>query len=137
MHTPETERETPGLGQTAKTVAEHASALARLELELAALELKRKVSSLGLGIGLAVGAAVFLLFTLGFALATLAAGIATATPTWVALLIVTGLVAVVTAVLGLIGMRAIKKGTPPVPEQALLEAKLTTEALKADGHDNF
>jgi hypothetical protein len=135
MHTPETERETPGLGQTTKSVAEHASALARLELELAALELKRKVSSLGIGIGLALGAAVFLLFALGFGLATMAAGIATTLSTWLALLIVTGFVALVAGVLGLLGMRAIKKGTPPVPEQALLEAKLTTEALKADGHE--
>ena len=27
----------------------------------------------------------------------------------------------------------IKKGTPPVPEQAIREAKLTTEALKTNG----
>jgi hypothetical protein len=27
----------------------------------------------------------------------------------------------------------IKKGTPPVPEQAIEEAKLTSEALKSDG----
>jgi tetrahydromethanopterin S-methyltransferase subunit C len=136
MHTPETEREPPGLGETAKNVAEHASTLARLELELAGLELKRKLSSLGLGIGLALGAAVMLLFVVGFGLATMAAGIATATPTWVALLIVTAFVALITAVLGLLGMRAIKKGTPPVPEQALEEARLTTEALKADGRDH-
>ena len=32
-----------GVGAAAKTVAEHASALVRLELELAAMELKRKV----------------------------------------------------------------------------------------------
>lgn len=134
MHTHETERETPGLGETTKSVAEHASSLVRLELELAGLELKRKVSSLGIGIGLALGAAVLLLFALGFALATMAAGIATATPTWVALLIVTGFVVLVALVLGALGMAAIKKGTPPVPEQALEEARLTTEALKADGH---
>jgi hypothetical protein len=30
-------------------------------------------------------------------------------------------------------MRAIKAGTPPVPEQAIEEAKLTTDALKGDG----
>ena len=52
MHTPETEHETPGLGATVKSVSERASALVRLELELAALELKRKVASLAVGIGL-------------------------------------------------------------------------------------
>jgi hypothetical protein len=35
--------------------------------------------------------------------------------------------------LGLLARRRIRRGTPPVPEQASREAKLTTEALKADG----
>ena len=42
---------------------------------------------------------------------------------------------VITAILGLIGVSRIQKGTPPVPEQAIREAKLTTDALKADGHE--
>ena len=37
---------------------------------------------------------------------------------------------VLAGLLGLLALRAIKKGTPPVPEQAIREAKLTTEALK-------
>jgi len=133
MHTRETEHESPGLGATVKSVSERASSLVRLELELAALELKRKASSLATGIGLAVGAAVLLVFALGFGLATIAAGIATALPWWAALLIVTFGIVLVAALLGFLGVRAIKKGTPPVPEQALAEAKLTTEALKGNG----
>ncbi len=65
-----------GLGTSAKQVAEHASAVARLEVELASLELKRKVANLGLGIGLAIGAALFLLYALGFGLAAGAAALA-------------------------------------------------------------
>lgn len=133
MHTPETEHDSPALGTSAKSVAEHASALVRLEMELAALELKRKASQLGIGIGLALGAALFLLFGLGFALATIAAGIATALPWWASLLIVTAGIFLVVAILGLLAMRSIKKGTPPVPEQAITEAKRTTEALKSNG----
>ena len=134
MHTRETEQETPGLGASAKSVAEHASTLVRLELELAALELKRKAGKLGLGIGLALTAALLLVYALGFGLAAAAAGIATAVPWWAALLIVTGGIVLIAAVLGLLAMSAIEKGTPPVPEQALQEAKLTTEALKGNGH---
>ena len=130
MHTPETEHETPGLGATVKSVSERASALVRLELELAALELKRKVASLAVGIGLLLTAAVLMLFVLGFGLATIAAGIATALPWWASLLIVTGGLLLVATVLGLLGVSAVKKGTPPVPEQALEEAKLTSAALK-------
>jgi uncharacterized membrane protein YqjE len=133
MHTPETEHDSPGLGTSAKGVAEHASALVRLEMELAALELKKKVSQLGIGIGLALGAALFLLFALGFGLATIAAGIATALPWWASLLIVTVGVLLIAAILGLLGMRLINKGSPPVPEQAITEAKRTTEALKHNG----
>ena len=134
MHTREIEHESPGFGESAKSVAERASALVRLELELAALELKRKVASLALGIGLGLGAAVLLLFALGFGLAAVAAAIATAISTWAALLIVAGAVLLLAGLLGMLALRAIKKGTPPVPEQALREAKLTGEALKSDGH---
>jgi uncharacterized membrane protein YqjE len=130
MHTQETEREAPGFGESAKSVAERASALVRLELELAALELKRKVGSLAKGIAFGLLAAVLLVFALGFGLATIAAAIATAMSTWAALLIVTGGIVLVAGLLGMLALRAIKKGTPPVPEQALREAKLTTDALK-------
>jgi uncharacterized membrane protein YqjE len=135
MHTQETEYEThAGLGPAAKNVAERASALVRLELELAALELQRKVATLAKGIAFGLAAAIFVLYALGFGLAAAAAGIATTTSVWLALLIVTGALVLLGLVLGLLALRAIKKGTPPVPEQALREAKLTTEALKSDGH---
>jgi Putative Actinobacterial Holin-X, holin superfamily III len=132
MPIPETDSPT-GLGGLAKKVAERASTLVRLELELAALELKGKVASLGVGIGLAVGAAIFGVFGLGFLFATIAAGLATFLDTWLALLAVTLGLLLLTAVLGLLAIAKIKKGTPPVPEQAIREAKLTTEALKSNG----
>lgn len=131
MPTRETERR--GVGPAAKEVAEHASTLVRLELELAALELKRKVASLGLGIGLVAGAGIFLLFALGFGLAAGAAALALVVSTWAALLIVFGALVLFSLVLVLIGLSAIKKGTPPVPEQALEEARLTTQALRSNG----
>jgi uncharacterized membrane protein YqjE len=133
MHTQETERESHGLGFAAKQFAERASTLVRLELELASLELRRKVRLLAKGIVFGLVAAVLLVFALGFGLATIAAGIATATSIWVALLIVTGGLVLFAGLLGALALRAIKRATPPVPEQALREAKLTTEALKHDG----
>ena len=123
-----------GVGGAAKSVAEHASAIARLEIELAALELKKKVVALGIGIGMAVGAAVFALFGLAFVFATIAAALATFLSTWLAFLIVTIGLFALAGLLGIFALGKIKKGTPPVPEQAIREAKLTTEALKSDGH---
>jgi hypothetical protein len=133
MPTPETESQPKGLGGLGKKVAEHARSFFRLELELAALELKKKVSSLALGIGLGVGAAIFAFFAFGFLFATIAAALATFLATWLALLIVTLGLFGLTALLGLLAVVKIKKGTPPVPEQAIREAKLTTEALKNNG----
>jgi hypothetical protein len=130
---PTRETESQGVGTAAKIVAERASTIARLELELATMEIKRKVKALGFGIAFAVAAALFLLFMLGFAFATVAAAFATAMSTWLALLITTGILLGLVAVLGILAVTLISKGTPPVPEQAIREAKLTTEALKRDG----
>ena len=120
------------LGGAAKQVAEHASALARLELELAKLEVGRKIAALGLGIGLGLGAAVLALFAVAFLLAAAAAGLATAISTWLALLVVGAALFLVTGLLGMLALASIKKGTPPVPEQAIREAQLTQTALKSD-----
>ncbi len=129
-------RETDGnasLGTATKQVAEHASSLARLELELATLELKKKVAALGVGIGLGIGAAVFGLFMLGFLFATVAALFDTFLPRWAALLITTGILGVIAGLLAVLALGRIKKGTPPVPQQAIEEAKRTSEALKSNG----
>jgi hypothetical protein len=118
------------VSEAARNVAEHASSIAKLELELATLELKKKVAALGLGIALGVGAAIFGLFMLGFALATVAAALATFLDTWLALLIVTGFLGALAGLLGLLALGRLRKGAPPVPEQAITEAKLTTAAIK-------
>ena len=131
MHTPASDAQANGgVGGAAKSVAEHASAIARLEVELATLELKNKVTVLGVGIGMGVGAAIFGLFGLGFVFATIAAALATFLPWWLALLIVTVALFLLAALLRLLARRRIQKATPPVPEQAIREAKLTTEAIK-------
>ena len=122
-----------GLGAAAKAVSERVSSIVRLEIQLAVSELNAKVAALGVGIGLLVGAGIFALFMLGFLFATIAAGFATFLPMWAALLIVTGLLLLIAAILGLVGVGLLQKATPPVPEQAIEEAKLTTEALKNGG----
>ena len=126
--------ESPGVGTAAKQVAEHASALAKLELELAGLELKQKAGAVGAGVGIGIGAAVVGVYAVGFLFATIAAALALVVDTWLALLLVTLGLFAIAAVLGLVAVSRIKRGTPPVPEQAIQEAKLTSEALKSDGH---
>jgi membrane protein len=119
-----------GLSDAARQVADHATAIARLEVELARLELKRKAADLGAGIGLGAGAALLVFFGLGFLFAAVAAGLATVMPVWAALLVTAALLVLVAAVLGLLARSSIRRATPPVPEQAIREARLTGEALK-------
>jgi len=119
-----------GVGEAAKAVAEHASRIARLELELAASELRRKAISLGLGAALLIGGAVLGVFVLGFAFATAAAALALVVSWWLALLIVTAILAALAGTMAVAGASLLKRGSPPVPGQAIHEAKLTTAALK-------
>ena len=130
MPTQETDRR--GLGAAVKDVVEHAGTWFRLERELAALELKKKVTALGLGIGLGIGAALVALYAIGFLFATVAAALATFMDTWLALLAVTLFLLLVTGILGALAVNRIKRGTPLTPEQAIREAQLTREVLK--GH---
>jgi hypothetical protein len=131
MPTPDTD--SPSMGLVAKQVAERASSIARLEVELASMEVKKKLALLGAGIGLLAAAAAVLLYGIGFLFATIAAGLATFLPFWLSLLIVTLLLFLVGGVLALLGVRRVQRGKTPVPKQAIEEAKLTTQALKSDG----
>jgi hypothetical protein len=121
-----------GLGEAARAVTEHASTIARLEARLAALELKQKVAALGLGIGLGLGAGLFGFFAVAFLLAALAAALATAFSLWASLLLVGAALLLVTGALALAALKLFRAGTPPLPEQALAEARLTTEALTSE-----
>jgi membrane protein implicated in regulation of membrane protease activity len=73
-------------------------------------------------------------FTLGFALATIAAALATFLPVWLSLLLVSlGLAAA--AIAAAAGGRALlRRSGPPVPEQAMAEARATGEALRGSLH---
>jgi Putative Actinobacterial Holin-X, holin superfamily III len=131
MPTPDTD--SPTMGLVAKQIAERASSIARLEVELASMEVKKKLALLGAGIGLLAAAAAVMLYGIGFLFATIAAALATFLPLWLSLLIVTLLLFVVGGVLALLGVRRVQRGKTPVPKQAIEEAKLTTQALKGNG----
>jgi hypothetical protein len=119
-----------GLSGATKRVADHARSIVELEIQLATAELKRKAQALGVGAGLLAGAALLAFLALCFALAAEAAGLATTLPVWAALLIVFGQLVLVAAILAAVGYVLIQKGAKPMPEQAVEEARLTTEALR-------
>ncbi len=123
--------ERPGLGDAAKAVADHASSLAKLELRLATLELKKKVTAMAIGLVAGLGAALFGLLALLLAVGGGIAAIATVWPVWAALLVVAGGALLLATLLGLVAIGRLAKASPPVPEQAIAEARLTTEALRS------
>lgn len=122
-----------GLSDATKRVADHARSLVQLEVRLAVTEMKRKVIALGAGIGLTLAAAMFGLVALLFGLAAGTAALALVLPVWAALLVVFGAVFLFSGALGVIGIGLLRKGAPPVPEQAIEEAQMTRETLQ-DGH---
>ncbi len=114
-----------------KSVKERSRSLIRLNLELAKLEAKKKVKALGIAGGLAFLAVVFVVYAIGFAFATAAAGISEALPVWLSLLIVTGLIFLLAAIAGFMALRFARKASPPKPEQAIEEAERTVESLRS------
>ena len=122
-----------GLGDAVRQVAEHATTIAKLEARLAVREVVRKAKSLGLGAGLLAGAGIFAWFGLMCGIAAAIAAVALVWPVWASVLVIGGGLFLLSALLGIVGLGLLKRGTPPVPEQAIHEARLTTEALK-NGH---
>ena len=81
-----------------------------------------------------VGLAVLLaLFAVGFLLATVTAALATVLPAWLALLLVGGFLLLAAGLAAALGAALLRRGTPPVPEQAIEEARLTGDALRGNG----
>ena len=119
-----------GVRSSARRVVAHASALARLERELARSELKGKSASLGAGAGVAVAAVVLLPFALAAGLATVVAALALVVALWLALLIVFAVTLVLVLVLVAVSVGLFRRGAPLKPEQALEEARVTREAMR-------
>ena len=120
-----------GLISEAKAIKGRVQTLVQLNLELAKLEGKQKATSLGVAGGLGIAAAVLVIYGIGFAFATAAAGLSEAFPLWLSLLIVTAIILLVAAILGFLARRFARKAVPPKPEMAIEEAERTIGTLQS------
>jgi Flp pilus assembly protein TadB len=118
-----------GRGWATREIAERVRSIAKLEVELALLEVKQKLAKLGIGAGLGAGAALLLLYAIGVFIAAGAVALALVVPLWAALLIVGGVLLLLIGLLVWLAIRSFKAGAPPLPEGAIEEAKLTTDTL--------
>lgn len=122
------ERQEKSVAELVFDVSEGTSALIREELELAKAEVTEKVGKLVRGsiVGIAAGAFAFL------ALILVMEGIAWLLneevfdgKTWPGFFIEAAVFLLIAAAAGLIAYRAVRAGSPPLPEQAIAEAKMT------------
>ncbi len=120
------------LAASAAEIRTRGQRLVELNVELLTAELKRKGAKYGAGVGLLVGAAVLSLFALGFALTTITVALAVVVPLWLALLIVTVVLLITVAILGLAGRSSLRKASTPVPQRAIAEATGTVDLLKTN-----
>jgi uncharacterized membrane protein YqjE len=118
------------LGDVVGDVSTKASLLVREEIELAKTEIAEKAKSLGKGVAVAIVAGVMAVFALIYFFEALAwffndlLGKVNTSP-WIGFLIVFGILILLAAVAGMLGLRWIKKGSPPTPDLAIEEAKRT------------
>jgi uncharacterized membrane protein YqjE len=116
-------------------VSEGASTLIREEFELAKAEVSEKLSKLlrGSVVGVAAGVFAFLALILAMeGIAWLLAEEVFEDTAWAGFLVESGVFLLIAALAGTIAYKAVKAGSPPVPEQAIAEAKLTKEMLAGD-----
>ena len=116
-------------------VSERASSLVREEIELAKTEVSEKVSTILRGSVVGVVAGTFAFLALILAMHGVAWAISEAffdDKVWPGYFIEAALFLLVAAGAGLFAYRAVQAGAPPVPEQAIEEAKKTKEMLEGE-----
>ena len=116
------------LGEIVAEVSEKASLLVHQEVELAKAEVTDKVTKLGKGAAVGAAAAVFLIFgiTMFFHFsAWIINDLFDWSSVWPGFLIVTIFLFLLASIAGFLAYRFFKKGSLPVPEMAIEEARLT------------
>src|SRR5919202_4343339 len=118
------------LGEIVSDVTSKAQLLVREEIELAKAEVTQKATKLAKGAGFFAAAGILAVFGLIWLFHFLALAIAdwTGLKPYVGYAIVTVFLFVVAGLLAFLGLRSVKKGSPPVPELAIEEAKKTRAA---------
>jgi hypothetical protein len=118
------------IGQLVSDLSEQTSRLVRSEIALAKAEVTAKAQVLGMGAGLLAAAGVLALYVLAAAIATAILALCTVWAPWLAALVVTGALLLVTIVLAFVGVRAVKKASPPAPTRAKERLQEDVTALK-------
>ncbi|MDX2548750.1 phage holin family protein [Streptomyces sp. WI04-05B] len=122
------------VGDLVQRASRQLSQLVRDEMRLAQAEMTEKGRRFGKGGGLFGGAGVLGVLTLQALAATAIAALSLAMDVWAAALIVTGVLAAVTAVTAALGKKQFSKAAPPTPERTVDSVKADVAAIKESAH---
>ena len=114
-----------------KQVAAQARSLAILIVELAQVETKRRGVAISKAAGMGIAAGVLVFYAVGLLLGAAVAGLSETLALWLSLLIVALVVLLLAALLVVLARRFAREASPPVPSQAIDEAKRTAERLQS------
>lgn len=132
--TPPQEQGDRSVSELVFDVAEKSSSLVREEIELAKTEISEKVSKIlrGSVVGIAAGIFAFLALILVMeGVAWLLAEEVFDGNAWPGFFVEAALFLLIAAAAGFFAYRSLQAGAPPIPEQAIEEAKLTKTTLES------
>jgi Flp pilus assembly protein TadB len=117
-------------------LSEQVNHLARTEVTLAVRELKSKAKHAGLGAAIGGAGGVFAFYGGGVLVAACVLLLALVLPAWAAALIVAGVLLAAAGIAMLVARKQLRQSTPPVPTQALENAKEDVHVVKEARHDH-
>jgi hypothetical protein len=121
------------IGRLVGNLTEQTSRLAKAEVKLAIREVTTKIKHAAVGGG-AFGAAAVLGFYAGMLLlACLVLGLATVMPAWIAALLPGVALLLLAVIAALVGRSQLRKGVPPVPEEAVARVREDIEVVTHQG----
>ncbi|MEU9055063.1 phage holin family protein [Streptomyces sp. NPDC048384] len=121
---------TEPVGDLVQRASQQLSELVRDEMRLAQAEMTEKGKRFGKGGGLFGGAGLIGVLTLQALVATVIAALSLAMDIWVAALIVTGVLAAITALMAALGKKQISRASPPTPERTMDSVKSDVAEIK-------
>jgi hypothetical protein len=121
----------PHIAKALEGITTSVSALVSEEIALAKAEVGGKVRSLGIGAGVGVAAGAFLFFAFILFTNAIAWGIweLVGGGIFLGFLLAGVLYVILAGLAGFAALKILKKGAPPVPTQAIAEAKVTKQAI--------
>jgi Putative Actinobacterial Holin-X, holin superfamily III len=121
-------------GELVKELSELVPRLVRDELKLAQVETAHKGKQMGIGAGAFAGSGVIALYAVGCLLACAIIAISGVVAAWLAALIVGAALLAVSGLAALVGKSRLRRGTPPVPKEALGSVQADVHEVKEKAH---